>query len=60
MKVKGQGIFWQPQFNQIGIHRLQIIDKIREQAAADDKLIKSQSQADIDKIKAHKLHCPTL
>ena len=25
MKVKGQGIFWQPQFNQIGIHRLQII-----------------------------------
>ena len=25
MKVKGQGVFWQPQFNQIGIHQLHII-----------------------------------
>ena len=25
MKVKGQGVFWQPQFNQIGIHQLNII-----------------------------------
>tara|TARA_B100000575_G_scaffold294643_1_gene312582 strand:+ start:17455 stop:19068 length:1614 start_codon:yes stop_codon:yes gene_type:complete len=25
MKIKGQGVFWQPQFNQIGIHRLHII-----------------------------------
>ncbi len=25
MKIKGEGVFWQPQFNQIGIHRLHII-----------------------------------
>ena len=25
MKIKGQGVFWQPQFNQIGIHQLQLI-----------------------------------
>ena len=25
MKVKGQGIYWEPQFNQIGIHRLNVI-----------------------------------
>ena len=25
MKVKGQGIYWEPQFNQIGIHRLHVV-----------------------------------